>query len=93
MIKSFADAETEKIWTGKKSTKIPMDLHQRAFAKLLIIHSAENEADLRMPPGNKFEHLLGNLKDFCSIRINEQWRIVFKFKNNEASEVKIIDYH
>ena len=93
MIKSFADAETEKIWNGKKSTKIPMDIHKRAFAKLLIIHSAENEADLRMPPGNKFEHLLGNLKDFCSIRINEQWRIVFKFKNNEASEVKIIDYH
>ena len=93
MIKSFADAETEKIWNGKKSTKIPMDIHKRAFAKLLIIHSAENEADLRMPPGNKFEHLLGNLKDYCSIRINEQWRIVFKFKNNEASEVKIVDYH
>ncbi|MBQ3838199.1 MAG: type II toxin-antitoxin system RelE/ParE family toxin [Treponema sp.] len=93
MIKSFANSETEKIWNGKKSTKIPLDIHRRAFAKLLIINSAESEEDLKSPPGNRFEHLLGKLKDYCSIRINEQWRIQFKFQNNEAYEVQIVDYH
>ena len=93
MIKSFGDSETEKIWNGKKSSKLPLEIHKRAFAKLLIIHSAESEEDLKIPPGNKFEHLSGNLKDFCSIRINDQWRIQFKFQNNEAYEVQIVDYH
>ncbi len=93
MIKSFSDSETEKIWHGKKSAKIPPALHKRAFAKLLIINSAENENDLRVPPGNRFERLIGDLKDFCSIRINDQWRIMFKFQNNEAYEVQIVDYH
>ncbi|WP_246473171.1 type II toxin-antitoxin system RelE/ParE family toxin [Treponema parvum] len=51
------------------------------------------EDDLKIPPGNKFEHLLGDLKDYCSIRINDQWRIRFKFQSNEAYEVKIVDYH
>ena len=93
MIKSFADPETEKIWKGSKSPKLPPEIHKRAFAKLLIINSAEKEDDLRIPPGNKFEHLLGDLKDYCSIRINNQWRIQFKFLNNEAYEVLIVDYH
>ncbi|WP_371922300.1 type II toxin-antitoxin system RelE/ParE family toxin [Treponema sp. OMZ 799] len=53
----------------------------------------KKEDDLRIPPGNKFEHLLGGLKDYCSIRINKQWRIQFKFLNNEAYEVQIVDYH
>ena len=55
MIKSFCDSETEKIWNGKKSSKLPPEIHKRAFAKLLIIHSAESEEDLKIPPGNKFE--------------------------------------
>lgn len=93
MIKSFADSETEKIWNGKKSPKLPHEIHKRAFAKLMIINSAEKEDDLRIPPGNKFEHLLGDLKDYCSIRNNDQWRIQFKFLNNEAYEVQIVDYH
>ena len=93
MIKSFADSETEKIWKGSKSPKFPPEIHKRAFSKLLIINSAEKEDDLRIPPGNKFEHLLGDLKDYCSIRINNQWRIQFKFLNNEAYEVQIVDYH
>ena len=93
MIKSFGDSETEKVWNGQKSKKLPPDIHKREFAKLLIIHSAESEEDLKIPPGNKFEHLSGNLKDFCSIRINDQWRIQFKFQNNEAYEVQIVDYH
>lgn len=93
MIKSFSDSETEKIWNGKKSYRLPPKIHKRAFVKLLIINSAENEDDLKIPPGNKFEHLSGNLKDYCSIRINDQWRIIFKFHENEAYEVQIIDYH
>ncbi len=93
MIKSFSVSETEKIWNGKKSAKIPPVIHKRAFAKLLIINSEESEDDLKIPPGNKFERLLGNLKDYCSIRINDQWRIQFKFQNNEAYEVQIVDYH
>ena len=93
MIKSFGDKDTENIWNGIKVKKIPTELYKRAFTKLLIINSAENEDDLRIPPGNKFEHLLGNLRDYCSIRINDQWRIVFKFQNNEAYDVRIVDYH
>lgn len=93
MIKTFGDSETEKVWMGKRSAKLPSAIHRRAFSKLLIINSAESEEDLRIPPGNKFEHLLGKLKDYCSIRINNQWRIQFKFQNNEAYEVKIVDYH
>lgn len=93
MIKSFADSETEKIWNGKKSKKFPSEIHKRVFAKLLIINSAENEDDLRISPENKFEHLQGNLKDYCSIRVNSQWKIMFKFQNNEAYELQIVDYH
>ena len=93
MIKPFGDSESEKIWNGKKSAKLPPEIHKRAFSKLLITNSAECEDDLRIPPENKLEHLLGDLKDYCSIRINNQWRIQFKLQNNEAYEVKIVDYH
>ena len=77
----------------KKSSKLPPEIYKRAFSKLLITNSAEKADDLKIPPGNKFEHLLGDLKDYCSIRINNQWRIQFKFLNNEAYEVQIVDYH
>ena len=72
MIKTFGDSETEKIWNGKKSLRLPPDIHKRAFVKLLIINSAECEDDLKIPPGNKFEHLFGDLKDYCSIRIKRR---------------------
>ena len=62
MIKAFADSETEKIWKDCKSAKLPPEIHKRTFAKLLIIHSAEKEDDLRIPPGNKLEYLLGERK-------------------------------
>ena len=75
------------------SAKFPPEIHKRAFSKLLIINSAENENELTVPPGNRFEHLSGDLKDYCSIRINDQWRIVFKFQKNEAYDVRIVDYH
>ena len=83
----------KKIRNGKKSSKLPPEIHKKAFYKLLIINSAEKEDDFRIPPVNRFEHLSGDLKDYCSIRINEQWRIKFKFLNNEAYEVRIVDYH
>ncbi|QTQ15148.1 type II toxin-antitoxin system RelE/ParE family toxin [Treponema parvum] len=63
------------------------------FNSKKTISSLKCEDDLKIPPGNKFEHLLGDLKDYCSIRINDQWRIRFKFQSNEAYEVKIVDYH
>lgn len=93
MIKSFADSEAERIWNGRKSTKLPPEIQKRTFTKLLIINSAESEDDLKVPPGNRFEHLVGKDKEYCSIRINNQWRIKFKLNNNEISEVEIVDYH
>jgi len=93
MIKSFKDSETEKIFGQQKSRKLPLEIQNRALVKLLLIDSADSEEDLKSPPGNRFEYLAGNLKDFCSIRINDQWRIIFKFINNDAYDVSIIDYH
>ena len=93
MIKSFADKETEKIFNQEFSKKFPPDIQSRALIKLLLLENAEKEEDLRVPPANNFEHLKGNKKDFCSIRINKQWRITFKFKNGHSYEVAIDDYH
>ena len=93
MIKSFGDSETEKIYDEKQSKKIPPDIQKRALTKLLLLNSAENELDLRCPPSNRFEHLSGKSKAYCSIRINDQWRILFKFISGDAYEVSIVDYH
>jgi proteic killer suppression protein len=93
MIKSFGDSETEKIFQQIKSKKLPLEIQKRALVKLLLIDSAETEEDFRIPPGNRFEHLSGNLKGYCSIRINDQWRIIFNYQNCDAYEVIIKDYH
>jgi len=93
VIQTFADAETQLIFSQKKSRKLPVEIQKRALVKLLIIDSAICEEDLKIPPGNKFEHLQGRLKEYCSIRINDQWRIQFLFKSGEAYEVGIVDYH
>lgn len=93
MIQSFGDSETEKIYHQLKSKKLPYEIQKRALVKLLLIDAAESEEDLKVPPGNRFEHLLGRLQGYCSIRINDQWRILFKFMNSNASEVTITDYH
>lgn len=93
MIKSFGDAETEKVWNEIRSKKLPPEIQQRGLSKLLVLNSVVSEDDLKSPPSNHFEHLKGKLKEFCSIRINQQWRIVFKFENGHASEVSIVDYH
>ena len=93
MIKSFGDKETEKIWSGSYSKKLPGDIQPVARRKLRMINNAQDINDLRIPPGNKLEKLKGKLKDFWSIRINSQWRIIFKWIGNDAYEVQIIDYH
>ena len=93
MIKTFNDPEAEKIFHQIRSKKLPPEIQRRALVKLLLIDAAENEDDLKVPPGNKFEHLSGKLKEFCSIRINDQWRIIFRFENSMAFDVAIVDYH
>ncbi|MCG6162091.1 type II toxin-antitoxin system RelE/ParE family toxin, partial [Leptospira bandrabouensis] len=71
----------------------PPEIQSRALIKLLILENAEKEEDLKSPPANRFEHLKGNLKNYCSIRINDQWRITFKFADGNCFDVSIADYH
>ena len=92
MIKSFKDSETQNIFNGINSKKYNT-IQKIAKRKLDMIHFAHAEQDLMAPPANRFEHLKGNLKGYCSIRINDQFRIVFKFANGTAEEVYITDYH
>lgn len=93
MIKSFADSETESIFNGIRSKKLPVEIQNVARRKLRMIDNAEILEDLRIPPGNRLESLQGNLKGYNSIRINDQWRIKFKWSEGGAYEVSIIDYH
>lgn len=93
MINSFADKETEKIWDGEKSKLLPTEIQQVARRKLRMINNAENINDLRIPPANRLKKLRGELSGFYSIRINEQWRITFNWKNSNAENVQITDYH
>ena len=93
MIKSFSDPEAERIFVQQRSKKLPGEIQKRALVKLLMLDASENENDLLIPPSNRFEHLKGNLKGYCSIRINDQWRIVFRYKNGDVFEVRIADYH
>ncbi len=93
MIISFGDKKTLAIWQGKPVKGFNMAIATRAFYKLTIINRATNIDDLRSPPANHLEQLKGTLKDFYSIKINDQYRIIFKFDDNGASDVEIIDYH
>ena len=96
MIVSFGDKATENVFHGlsnKKTRKFPQDLLGVIERKLDFIDAAFELVDLKSPPGNKLEKLKGNLKDFHSIRINDQFRIIFMWKDHDAAEVKIIDYH
>ena len=93
MIRSFGNSETEKIWEGIVSKKLPFDIQNVARRKLRMINSSQDINDLRIPPANRLEKLKGNLSSFHSIRINNQWRIIFEWKNDDAYEVKIVDYH
>lgn len=93
MIVSFKDKETEKIWNGIVSKKLPREIQDKARRKLRMINNSNDVNDLRIAPANRLEKLKGNLKEFNRIRINNQWRIIFKWDNGNALEVEIIDYH
>ncbi len=93
MIKSFGDKESEKIWNGFRSKKLPNEIQDVARRKLRMINNAQDVNDLRIPPANRLEKLKGDLHEFHSIRINNQWRIIFKWINNDAYEIRITDYH
>ena len=93
MIVSFGSKEDEKIWNGIRVGKLSNDIQEIGRRKLRMLNNAQNLMDLRIPPSNKLEKLQGNLNDFYSIRINEQWRIIFKWQSGNASEVAIVDYH
>lgn len=93
MIISFGSKETEKIWNGIVVKKPSIEIQQIGRRKLRMLHNSQNLSDLRIPPSNRLEKLSGNLKDFYSIRINNQWRIIFIWENGNASGVEIVDYH
>ena len=93
MIKSFKDKETEKIFNRLFSKKLPQNIQHIARRKLIILDSATDIDTLRVPPGNRLELLKGGRKDQYSIRINNQWRICFKWEAEDAYEVEISDYH
>ena len=93
MILSFGSKETEKIWLGERIPKLPNEMQEIGRRKLRMLNNSQNLMDLRIPPSNRLEKLAGNMKDLYSIRINDQWRIVFKWANGSALEVKIMDYH
>ena len=93
MLKSFADRETELIWSGRRSRKLPADIQNIALRKLRMIDQSRRIEDLRVPPGNRLELLRGNRAGQYSIRINDQWRICFSWDDGGAEHVEIVDYH
>ena len=93
MIISFGSKETESLWNGVRVKKMPMDIQNIGRRKLRMLNNSQDINDLRIPPSNRLEKLTGNLKAFYSIRINKQWRILFKWTDGNASEVQIVDYH
>jgi proteic killer suppression protein len=93
MILSFGSKDTEKIWNGDRVKNFPHDIQQIGGRKLRMLNNSQNLIDLKIPPSNKLEKLSGKMKDLYSIRINDQWRIVFNWQDGNASEVTIIDYH
>ena len=93
MILSFGSKETEKIWNGFRVKGLPLEVQEGGRRKLRMLNNSQNLKDLLIPPSNKFEKLKGKLKDYYSIRINDQWRVIFKWSTGNASEVEILDYH
>ena len=93
MIASFRDKETERLWRFGKSRRIPADLERRAFKKLAIFNAAVALENLRIPPGNELEALRGNCAGQHSVRINDQYRVCFVWRDGNAFDVEIVDYH
>ena len=93
MIRNFADKEAEKIWNGAPSRRLPASIQQVARRKLRMLNNAMTLDDLRIPPANRLEALKGRMKGQHSIRINDQWRLCFRWKQGDAHDVTIVDYH
>ena len=93
MIKSFRDKETERVFARQFSRRFPSVLHRMAWRKLALLDAAEHLDDLRIPPGNRLERLTGDREGEYSIRINDRWRICFVWREGDAYEVQIADYH
>lgn len=93
MIRSFACKQTAALWVNQRHKKLPANLQQSALRKLRLIESAIHIDDLKLPPGNRLEALSGDRKGQHSIRINNQYRICFRFINGHAEDVEIVDYH
>ena len=93
MIQSFADEETALIWSGRRSRRLPFDMQAAALRKLRLLNQARALSDLRVPPGNRLEGLKGERAGQYSIRINDQWRICFMWREGGLADVQIVDYH
>lgn len=93
VIRNFTDREAERIWGGTPSRRLPADIQAVARRKLRMLNNAVALDDLRVPPANRLEALKGNRKGQYSIRINDQWRICFRWKEGDAHDVEIVDYH
>lgn len=93
MIKSFGNAVAEAAWQRRFAKGVPNDVMTVAYRKLVQLHNARRLGDLRAPPGNRLEALSGNRKGQYSIRVNDQWRVCFRWHNGDAYEVEIVDYH
>jgi len=93
MIRSFKDTEAAKIYARRRSKKLPTDIQQVALRKMRMLNNALNLNDLRIPPANRLEKLSGNRAGQHSIRINDQWRLCFEWRDGDAYEVEITDFH
>jgi proteic killer suppression protein len=93
VIESFADAETAKVWSGRRSRRLPVEIQPAALRKLRMVNQARTLTDLQVPPGNRLEALKGERRGQHSIRINQQWRICFRWHEGTAHDVGIVDYH
>jgi proteic killer suppression protein len=93
MIASFRDKETEQLWQSGKNRRVPADLQRRAFKKLAILNAAVTLDNLKVPPGNQLEALRGSRRGQHSIRVNDQYRVCFVWRDGNALEVEVVDYH
>lgn len=93
MIRTWSDKDAKALFERKRVRRLPSDLQQTALRKLRMLHAAASLEDLRIPPANRLEKLSGDRAGQWSIRINQQWRICFEWKDGDAYEVDIVDYH
>jgi proteic killer suppression protein len=93
MIRTFANAETQRFWEEGRSRRLPAEIRKRTAMRLVQLDAATRLVDLRWPPSNRLEPLRGERAGWWSIRINDQWRVCFRFQNGDALDVEITDYH